>query len=325
MKPFRERSPGPIGAIGIAVLALALLAAFNVEKLPFVGGGDVYYANFSESAMLQPGSNVLIAGVAVGTVESVELEGAHVRVTFQVDPAVEFGEASRAEIKIATALGDKYLAIVPKGRGTMTPGSTIPLPRTDPPFRVVKALDQTTRTVGRIDTRQLATALDTLATAFEGASEEVQGALRGLTRLSKTISSRDAKLAELLDHAEAVTQVLEERNREFTTLLTDADLLLKELDRRSDVIHQLLVNTTRLSNQLIALVEENQDQLEPALQRLEEVTGLLRRKRADLERSIDVLAQYTREFTDTVGTGRWFDVYLQNVAPVPPTVRTPEE
>ena len=39
-KPFRERNPVPIGAISIAVLIALLAIAFNVNKLPLVGGGD---------------------------------------------------------------------------------------------------------------------------------------------------------------------------------------------------------------------------------------------------------------------------------------------
>ena len=34
MKPFRERNPVVVGAISIAVLAMALVAAFRAQDLP---------------------------------------------------------------------------------------------------------------------------------------------------------------------------------------------------------------------------------------------------------------------------------------------------
>lgn len=323
MKPFRERNPVPIGAIGIAILAVLLAFAFNVERLPLIGGGDLYYANFSEAGGLQPRDQVRVAGVEVGQVQSVELDGSHVRVGFRVDGGVEFGNQSSLRIKIATVLGERYLALEPKGQSTLAPGASIPLSRTETPFNVIEAFSGLTERTQQIDTERLAKSFETLSATFRDSPEEVQASLRGLTRLSKTISSRNEKLNELLSYSENVTKVLSERNREFVTLLQDADKLLQELDRRREVIHKLLVNTVELSNQLTALVEENQRELEPALQRLNDVVDILRRNKQQLQRGMQLLAPFVREFTDTLGTGPWFDVYLQNIAPVPPSVQPP--
>lgn len=323
MTSFRERNPIPIGAIGLSVLSVLMVVAFNVESLPLIGGGDRFHASFSEAAGLKPRDHVRVAGVKVGEVESVELEGAHVRVDFRVEPDVELGAETRAEIRIATILGQKYVALYPEGEEPLPSGSEIPLSRTDAPYSVIDAFSGLTTRVQEIDSERLGKAFDTLATTFEDAPEEVRDSLRGLTRLSKTISSRNQKLSELLSHAESVSQVLAERNKEFVTLIRDADLLLRELDRRQELIHQLLVNTVRLSNQLTALVEENEEQLEPALQRLEDVVDILRRNEEKIRKSMELLAPFVREFTDTLGSGRWFDTYLQNVAPLPTSVRPP--
>ena len=73
--PFRERNPVTIGAVGIALIILLLLAAFRADDLPLIGGGDAYYAEFSESGGLQVNDEVRIAGVRVGKVDSIELDG----------------------------------------------------------------------------------------------------------------------------------------------------------------------------------------------------------------------------------------------------------
>lgn len=323
MKPFRERNPVPIGAIGIAILAVLLALAFNVERLPLIGGGNLYYANFSEAGGLKARDQVRVAGVEVGQVESVELDGSHVRVAFRVNDGVEFGKRSSIQIKIATVLGERYLALAPKGQGALSPGASIPLSRTETPFNVIEAFSGLTERTQQIDTERLAKSFETLSTTFRDSPEEVRASLRGLTRLSQTISSRNEKLNELLSYSENVTKVLSERNREFVTLLQDADKLLKELDRRREVIHKLLVNTVELSNQLTALVEENQRELEPALQRLNDVVDILRRNKEQLQRGMQLLEPFVREFTDTLGTGPWFDTYIQNMAPVPTSVRPP--
>ena len=53
-KPFRDRNPVIIGAISLSVIALLVFLAFNAQSLPFIGGGTVYQAQFSEAAASSP-------------------------------------------------------------------------------------------------------------------------------------------------------------------------------------------------------------------------------------------------------------------------------
>lgn len=64
MTPFRERNPVVVGAASLAVIALLILAAFRAQDLPVIGGGDTYYAAFSESGGLKPNDEVRIAASA---------------------------------------------------------------------------------------------------------------------------------------------------------------------------------------------------------------------------------------------------------------------
>ena len=66
--PFRERNPVIIGAVSLAVIAAFILAAFKAEGLPLIGGGDTYYAAFSEAGGLKANDEVRVAGVRVGKV-----------------------------------------------------------------------------------------------------------------------------------------------------------------------------------------------------------------------------------------------------------------
>jgi phospholipid/cholesterol/gamma-HCH transport system substrate-binding protein len=46
MKPFRERNPIIIGAVGVTALVAVTLGAFNYSKLPFFSSGTTYSAYF---------------------------------------------------------------------------------------------------------------------------------------------------------------------------------------------------------------------------------------------------------------------------------------
>jgi phospholipid/cholesterol/gamma-HCH transport system substrate-binding protein len=315
MAPFRERNPVIVGAVGLAVIAALLLFAFNIDRIPFLNGTK-YTAAISEAGGLKPNDEVRIAGVKVGKVTGVDLDGDHVRVTFRVDRGTELGKGTSASVRIKTVLGQKFLMLEPKGSGQLASGSEIPISRTVAAYDVVEAFSDLATTAENIDTQQYAEALDTIATTFEDSPDEVRAAVDGLGRLSRTIATRDAQLRELLDHTAGVSEVLADRNQEFVSLLADGDLLLEELERRRQDIHVLLVNTAKLSTQLTALVRENRKEIGPALQNLSNVVAVLRANQDNLDKSIELLAPFVRVFANTLGNGRWFDTYVENLVPV---------
>jgi phospholipid/cholesterol/gamma-HCH transport system substrate-binding protein len=312
--PFRERNPVVIGAVGLAVIAAMLLLAFNIDKLPLLAG-QAHSAALSEAGGLKAGDDVRIAGVKVGKVTAVDLEGSHVRVDFRVGRSTELGSQTSATVRIKTILGQKFLALEPAGKGDLT--QEIPLSRTTPAYDVVEAFSDLATTTEDIDTGQLATALDTVANTFRDSPEDVRAAIDGLGRLSRTVASRDAQLRELLQHANGVTGVLADRNKELVSLLTDGDLLLQELRKRRADIHTLLVSTVTLSQQLTGLVRENRAAIGPALANLKNVLATLEANQANLDRSIRLVAPFVRVFANTTGNGRWFDTYIQNLVPIP--------
>jgi virulence factor Mce-like protein len=323
VRPFRDRNPIPLGIIGVAALGLVVLLVMNLRELPLVGGGDVYSAAFAEAAGLKSGEEVRVAGVKVGEVEKVDLEGDHVRVDFRVDDGVRFGTLSRVEIKLKTILGAHYLALQPRGPGQQSPARQIPVSRTAVPFEVVPALSQLSRQVGQVDTKQLARAFDTLASTFENSPEEIRASLRGLRRLSASVATRDEELHELLGRAKNVTGLLADRSEDISKLVRDGDTLLKVVLARRAVIHQLLINTVGLSQHIDGLIRENRRQFGPALKNLRKVIDVLRRNERNLESALPLLSAYVNQLTDATGTGRWFDGYLQNLVPVPFSLQPP--
>jgi phospholipid/cholesterol/gamma-HCH transport system substrate-binding protein len=320
--PFRERNAVVIGAVGLTVLALLTAAAFNADRLPLIGGGETYSAAFAEAGGLKPGDEVRIAGVKVGKVEEVDLDGDHVKVTFKIKGEPGFGTDTGASIRVKTILGAKYLALHPKGGGQLTPGSEIPLRRTVPAYDVVQAFSDLTTTTEKVDTDRVAKALDTISTTFEDSPEEVRASIKGLSQISRTVASRDKALRELLDHANGVTGVLADRSGDFTALVKDGDKLFKEISRRREAIHNLLKSSAALGIQLSGLVQDNEKEIGPALKGLNRVVDMLERNQSSLDRSIKLLAPYVRVFTNTLGNGRWFDSYVQNLVAAPVVPRT---
>jgi phospholipid/cholesterol/gamma-HCH transport system substrate-binding protein len=313
--PFRERNPVIIGAVSLAVIAAMVLAAFRAEDLPLIGGGDTYYASFSEAGGLKANDEVRVAGVRVGKVQSVDLAGDHVRVEFNVENGVDFGNATGAAIKVKTLLGAMYLALEPAGEGQLEEEAVIPVARTTSPYDVVDAFSGLADTSERIDTDQLATSLDTLSSLMANTPEEFQSALRGMSALSQNIAARDAQLNELLGNMQKVSRVLADRNGDLVRLMEDGDKLFRALVARREAVHNLLVATSQLSRELTLLVKQTRADLKPALDHLDSVVDMLNKNQENLDNSLRLMAPFYRVFANTLGTGPWFDTYIQNLPP----------
>ncbi|MER5675301.1 MCE family protein [Pseudonocardia alni] len=307
-----QKRPVLTAVIGLVLIAALTLAAFNYEAI--FSGATRYTAEFPEAAGLQANDRVTVAGVEAGRVQSVSLDGDHVKVEFTVEDAW-VGNRTTASIEIATLLGSKFLALDPRGDGEQNPDEPIGRDRTKSPFDVVDAFNGLSGTIDQLDTTQLASSLTTLSDTFRDTPPEIRGALDGLSRLSNTISSRDGELKKLLANTRQLSTTLADRRGDVVKLVNDGNLLLGELQRRKDAIANLLDGVQRLSIQLRGLVADNQAQLRPALETLDRVLAVLEENRDNLGEILDKEAVFVRVFGNALGNGRWFDNYLCGLLP----------
>jgi phospholipid/cholesterol/gamma-HCH transport system substrate-binding protein len=315
--PFRERNPVIVGAVSLAVIVAFILAAFKAEDLPLIGGGDTYYAAFSEAGGLKANDEVRVAGVRVGKVQQVDLAGDHVKVTFKVQKGVDFGQDTGAAIKVKTLLGAMYLGLEPAGRGQLPSGSVIPRQRTTSPYDVVDAFSGLAERSESIDTARLSQSLNTLGALTKDTPEEFRSALGGLSDLSRNIAARDDQLNTLLKNTKKVSTVLGDRSGDIVVLMREGDKLFRALAARRESVHNLLVATSQLSIQLTGLVRDTRADLKPALDHLGNVVDVLNKNQQNLDNSLRLMAPFYRVFANTLGNGPWFDTYIQNLPPAP--------
>lgn len=314
MRPVRERNAVLIALASLAVLALIAVVVLDAGNLPVIGGGTTYTADFTEAAGLTAGNEVRVAGVTVGKVTGVALDGDQVKVTFKVK-GTWVGNASTAAIGIKTLLGEKYLALDPQGTASQDPSLTIPATRTTSPYDVTQAFQQLGQTAGQLDTGQIAGSLEAISAAFANTPPDVRQAVTGLAALSQTISSRDAQLAQLLAGTNQLSGQLASEDSRFQTLLSDGNLLLSELQQQQQAIGSLLSGTQALATQLSGLVKDDNSVLGPMLAKLNQVTTVLQANQANLNRALALAGPYYRLVGNALGNGRWFDAYLCGLVP----------
>ncbi len=258
--------------VGVFVLiALAALAYMTLK----VGTGvfvprdsyevDVFFDNVSG---LKTNSPVEIAGIEVGLVQAITLDGNRARVTLQVLPNVQIRADAVATIRTRGVLGDKFIEI--------SPGSD-PFPRVEAGERIARGetpadLDQLFTKVGEIadDIRVVARSA---ANVFGGDQGE-----QDLRLAFQSLRDAAIGLNELVQaNAESVEFIV--RNfREFSTDLRDIAGTNKE------GIDRIVANLETASSQLTTTLE----QAGGVLARLESGEGPLARLINDPEMGHDI-------------------------------------
>ncbi|WP_370248967.1 MCE family protein [Nocardioides sp.] len=310
-RSWTERDPVPIAIVGVLAITLLLTVAMAWQRLPFVDRTLTYRAEFTDAAGLVPGEEVRVAGVKVGTVRDLRLDGARVVVEFTVAHDVPLGARTEAGIEVKTLLGQHFLSVRPAGDGTLAEGSLIPLARTRTPVNIVPAFNDLADATARTDTDAVAAAFDSLSATLRRTAPELDGALTGLGRLSSSITRRDTEIRSLFDRAERVVGTVAARDEDLADLLTASEEVLTVLDDRRDVVRGIIGRTRALAARLRGLVDDNEAVLGPALRDLDTVLSVLRAHEQDLEQMLTYAAPYAREFTNVGGTGEWFDSTLK--------------
>lgn len=310
---FRDRNPKAIGVWGVAGVVVLMAVSLNYDRIPYINGMHGATAYVADAAGLNTGDEVQVAGMKVGSVRKIQLDGDKVRVHFDISTKVDLGTDTSAQIKTDSILGRRALAVFSDGRGELA-DRTIPLDRTSVPYSLTSALGDLSDTVEAMDTDSVQEALDVLSETMEQSSPEVAGAIEGITRLSQSLNKRDEAVLDLLDKAAGTTDVLGRRNEQINQLMVDGNTLFTALDLRKRALNELVTNIDTLAQQLSGVVQDNEAQLGPALDKLEQVSDLLIRNREDIDLGLRRIVPYSTALGEAVASGPWFNAYVVNLS-----------
>jgi len=119
-----------LSAGAFVLLGLAAIAWFAIQagaRIPLAGSTYTIKARFTNAGGLKTGSQVFLAGVPVGRVDSLNLDPQYAAVVhLQIDKDIRLPSDTIASIKTSGLIGDKFVALSP-GSDTqnLAPGGTI--------------------------------------------------------------------------------------------------------------------------------------------------------------------------------------------------------
>ncbi len=213
------------GVLGVAVTLIVLVASSVLAYRPV--GTTTYTAYFPEAGMVRTGDDVRVAGVSVGSVARVELDGDHVNVGLRVKKKVHIGDQSRVAVKMLTGVGGYFVDIDSIGSRSLGDG-VVPPSRVRIPYSLVETFQQADPKIRAIDPTPLRESLAQIQRATSGKSGQTKELLSTLQGVVQSISTQKDEVGgfvqTLADYSSAIdrngdalTQVMRDMNIYFST------------------------------------------------------------------------------------------------------------
>ncbi len=184
----------------VSVLATVIVAASLLNLS--ASARTPYTALFTDASGLQPGDFVDIAGVQVGAVTGVRLQGTRALVTFTADSNQRLTTTTHADVDYANLLGQQLLSLQPGGR----PGRLLPPAAVIPTSRTAPALDLTSIFNGfqplfeALSPTQVNQLTASIIDVFQGESGTVADLVTQTASLTQNLAARQQLIGQVIDN-----------------------------------------------------------------------------------------------------------------------------
>ncbi|WP_301149403.1 MlaD family protein [Mycobacterium simiae] len=309
-RPLESYNNTWLGFIAVVAVAVVIGAMLAVHTL---GAGYRHYtAEFLQAASLRPGNPVVVAGIPVGEVSSMKLDGDHVEAGLKIRDDIVLGKDSRAEIKVATILGSRYLSLQPNGPASL-PHNTFDLSHTDVPYDLQSALQDATTTFEQVDSDRFAQSLAVLGKQLEGLPAVVPQAMDNIHSLSSIIAVRRDQLGQLLVSTERVTNTLRRQQAGVGNLINQGQDLLGQFVARRVVFHAMMQSLTNLVDTMGQIVVNDRAGLDSLINDMRDFTAMMAQHDDLLANLLQISPIFFREAANLTGDGNAVNFNASNV------------
>ncbi|BBX95024.1 MCE family protein [Mycobacterium lacus] len=275
----------------MAVLTAFLFFIFGQYR---TGATTGYSAVFADASRLKAGQSVRVAGIRVGTVNSVSLRpDKKVLVKFDADRNVVLTEGTRAAVRYLNLVGDRYLELMdgPGSAKRLPAGGQIPVDRTLPALDLDLLLGGLKPVVRGLNPQDVNALTSALLQIFQGQGDTLRSLFAKTSTFSNALADNDQTVQQLIDNLNTVVATIDKEGGKFSSAIDRLERLISglsqdrdpigaaidSLDRGTASLTDLLSNARRplagsvdQLNRTAPLLDQDKDRIDAALQKLPE-------------------------------------------------------
>ena len=227
-----------------ALLAIVLVGGVAVVVQQAFFKPNTITAYFTKTVAIYPGDEVRIAGVKVGTIDSIEPMGTQAKMTLSVNRRFSVPADAKAVIVAQNLISARYVQLAPayESGPTMGDGAVIPLDRTAIPVEWDEVKEQLTRLATELgpdkgmSTGSVGRFIDSAANALDGNGDKLRQTLAQLSGVGRILADGSGNIVDTITNLQTFVTALRDSNDQivqfqnrFATLTSVVD------DSRSDL------------------------------------------------------------------------------------------
>lgn len=268
-----------IGAVlAAAIIVMALSTANDNASYPIA-------AEFPKVPGLYVGNEVIVLGVTVGKITSIEPRGTRVRVTMEIDDDIKVPAGADAVLLPRSIVTDRVIELTPAytGGAAMQDGAEIPITRSHVPVEfqdVVKAVDVLSAELGRL--------------------EEGSGAIEDFLNVAAdNAHGNGARLRDTLNGVQSVVAGFSRERGNVVELVRQLAKLVEEMAKGDDTVRSFAHTLTDATDMLNGEGKDLNAALRELLAALEDVAGFVTSQRNALRGGIEDVGSASTVFGQT--------------------------
>jgi phospholipid/cholesterol/gamma-HCH transport system substrate-binding protein len=279
-------------ALGLAVALVAILlggVAVVVHQTFF--RPTTITAYFPTATAIYPGDEVRVAGVKVGTIDSIQPEGTQAKMTLGVDRTFTISADAKAVIVAQNLVSARYVQLTPAydSGPVMHDGGIIPLERTAVPVEWDEVKDQLMRLATElgpssgVSTGSVGRLIDSAADALDGNGDKLRQTLAQLSGVGRILADGSGNIMNTIKNLQTFVTALRDSNTQIVQFQDRLATLTSVLnDSRTD-LDAALTNLSEVVGEVKRFIADTRDGTAEQIQRLANVTQNLVDHRMDLE------------------------------------------
>jgi phospholipid/cholesterol/gamma-HCH transport system substrate-binding protein len=241
-------------------LCLFMVVSLTLTWLVYVtlrrdveGNTTPYAAIFTDVYGLREGDDVRMAGVRVGRVEKIELQGKLAKVSFVVQSEQQLLGITVASVTYQNIVGQRYLGLSLGKAGDPRPlaaGSVIPLERTDPSFDVGALLNGYEPLFSMLNPRDADNLTKGVIQSLQGDNASITALVAQTSTLTETFAGRDEALGNMITGLNKVFDNLAQQNDNLGELITQTQQMVGTFDQRRPELESSMGSIARVMRRL---------------------------------------------------------------------------
>lgn len=287
----------PLATVALVALVGLLVAGVTVVVRQAFFAPTTVTAYFTSATAIYPGDEVRVAGVRVGTIESIEPDGAQARMQLVIDHGVPIPADAKAVIVAQNLVSARYVQLAPAYEDsgpTLRDGAVIGVDRTAVPVEWDEVKEQLTRLAtdlgpnGDISTTSVSRFIDSAANAMDGNGDKLRETITQLSHLGRILADGSGNIVEVIENLQTFITALRDSNTQIVQFQDRLATVSSVVDASRSDLDGALTHLSEAVGEVQRFIAGSRDQTAEQIQRLANVTQNLADNRTALENVLHV-------------------------------------